>query len=575
MATTAGSPQRAYRAACPNCGAPVEFASAASASAVCSFCRSTLVRDGEALLRIGTSAELFDDHSPLQLGAGGSFQGSAFTLVGRLQYGYSWGPLAPASPSPPPAEQGPPGIGGSALGGTWNEWHALFDTGKSGWLSEDNGAYVMAFDAPEPPAGVPALETLTAGQRIAVEGRAWDVASVVKAHLIAAQGELPRPPQLHGDFLVADLRRGDDEVGTLDASDPGRIGWSTGRPVLLSALAMSGLASEPKEKTLGARGVQCPNCGTPLEVKLASTRSITCGQCNAVVDLSAGVGGELAHYTQSNTPAGGLGPQIALGKTGSLALGTSEAKPWQVVGYQERCDVPEPGSDDEQTFWREYLLYNRELGFAFLVDSEEDGWSWVRPVTGAPQVKGDRAQFQGAGYQKKYTYDAKVTWVQGEFYWRVLRGERARVTDYTGTGGDSRKRLSREETRSEAGRPGERGGSEVVWSAGAVIEAAKVADAFGIAAGERAAMQRDVAPLSGSGKRMGLGKVIIVVVLLLIVLSVLSECGSGGDRCDDLKLSYGPNSNEYRQCLAQRSSGSSGRTGGGSWGSGGGGGGHK
>ena len=71
----ATTPQRACRAACPNCGAPVEFRSAASASAVCSFCRSTLVRDGEALRRIGHSAELFDDHSPLQLGAAGPLPG--------------------------------------------------------------------------------------------------------------------------------------------------------------------------------------------------------------------------------------------------------------------------------------------------------------------------------------------------------------------------------------------------------------------------------------------------------------------------------------------------------------------
>ena len=35
----------------------------------CSFCRSTLVRDGDALRRVGVSAELIDDHSPLQLGA--------------------------------------------------------------------------------------------------------------------------------------------------------------------------------------------------------------------------------------------------------------------------------------------------------------------------------------------------------------------------------------------------------------------------------------------------------------------------------------------------------------------------
>ncbi len=114
----APTPQRAWRAACPNCGAPVDFASAASASAVCGFCRSTLVRDGEALRRIGLSAELFDDHSPLQLGVRGTRQGLDFTLVGRLQYAYE--------------------------GGTWNEWHALFDNGRSAWLSEDNGAYVLS-----------------------------------------------------------------------------------------------------------------------------------------------------------------------------------------------------------------------------------------------------------------------------------------------------------------------------------------------------------------------------------------------------------------------------------------------
>ena len=49
--------QRKWRAACPNCGAPVEFASAASASAVCSFCRSTLLRDGETLSFGGGAAE--------------------------------------------------------------------------------------------------------------------------------------------------------------------------------------------------------------------------------------------------------------------------------------------------------------------------------------------------------------------------------------------------------------------------------------------------------------------------------------------------------------------------------------
>ena len=39
--------------------------------AVCTFCKSTLVREDDALRRIGQSAELFDDHSPLALGTRG------------------------------------------------------------------------------------------------------------------------------------------------------------------------------------------------------------------------------------------------------------------------------------------------------------------------------------------------------------------------------------------------------------------------------------------------------------------------------------------------------------------------
>ena len=56
---------------------------------MCSFCRSTVVRAGDQLRKIGESAEVFDDHTPLQLGAAGKYQGANFTLVGRLQYRYA------------------------------------------------------------------------------------------------------------------------------------------------------------------------------------------------------------------------------------------------------------------------------------------------------------------------------------------------------------------------------------------------------------------------------------------------------------------------------------------------------
>lgn len=523
---SADTPQRAWRAACPNCGAPVDFASAASPIAVCSFCRSTLARDGQALRRIGQSAELFDDHSPLQLGVAGRWQGAAFTLVGRLQMRYAEG--------------------------RWNEWHALFDSGKSAWLSEDNGRYVMAFDAPTPLQAPPA-EALHAGQSLALDGRAWQVASVTPARVAAAQGELPFAPDLANEYTVVDLRNAQDEVATLDYADAMLPKWSVGRSAALSELALSGLR-EASEKTLGARGVQCPSCGAALDIKLATTQSIVCHQCHAVVDVSQGVGGDLAHYAQ-DTPHFEQGePQLPLGATASLALG-GPSVPWQVVGYVERCEIAED-ADDEQAFWREYLLYRRTEGFAFLVDAE-DGWSWAIPITGAPQVVGDTARWRDESYRKLYSYSGQITYVLGEFYWQLERGQRTANTDYA----SGAKRLNREQA-----------GDELTWSAGQAIDAAVIAAAFKLPGARGAALAREASPLSGAGSSVPKNLIIAIIVVVMIVI-MLKDCSR--DECDEIRATFGEASNEYQQC---RRSGSSGvrvpRTGGGSFG-GGGGGGHK
>src|SRR5690606_32027221 len=141
----------------------------------------------------------FDDHSPLQLGAAGHWQGVGFMLVGRLQLRYE--------------------------GGTWNEWHALFDSGRPGWLSEDNGRYVLGFDvplaAPAPPAA-----SLKVGAQQVIDGQPWFVASVTPVTVIAAQGELPMRAQTGAACVVADLRNTRGEVGTLDYGDPVAPVWS-------------------------------------------------------------------------------------------------------------------------------------------------------------------------------------------------------------------------------------------------------------------------------------------------------------------------------------------------------------
>lgn len=539
--TEQASTQRRWHAACPNCGAPLEFASAASASAICSFCRSTLLREGDALRKIGISAELLNDYSPLQLGASGRYAGEPFTVVGRLQ------------------------LGDSAADGnsTWNEWHALFDSGRSAWLAEDNGQFVISFEAALTGA-VPQAHELVLGDQVLLAGQSWQVSALSLSRVLAAQGELPHPPQMQAEFLIAELRNAQNEVGTLDYSGGPSPLWSLGRPVRFADMAMQGLR-DAQDKTLAARSLACPNCGAALTPRLGNSLSIVCGQCRAVVDLSPADGEALHHFAQATGAEAGHEPQIPIGRSGLLAAELGQAPlSWQVVGYQERCDLPAPGSDDEQSFWREYLLFNKVEGFAFLVDTDE-GWSLVRTLTGTPQGKGGQVQWQGKNFKKRWSYEAKVTHVLGEFYWQVQREQRAQVTDYEGALGNPGAVLSREQSE-----------NEITWSLGRRLEASEVAKAFRLQADQMAALARDTPMLSLSGSNPQiLRNVVLSVFFLIMLLILLKSCAE--DDCQSYKDNYGESSAEYAQC--KRSGGTRVHSGGGYGGSYGGsgssGGGHK
>lgn len=482
MATTPDTPQRVYRAPCPGCGAPVEFRSAQSTHAVCSFCHSTVVRSGDQLQRLGKMAEVFEDYSPLQLMAAGRLENRGFTLVGRLQY--------------------------RTGSGTWTEWQALFDDGGAGQLSEDNGSYVFALPATVS-RELPPADRFRVGATTAIGGKSFSVASNDQATLIAAQGELPKLPPLGEPFAAVELRSDDGEVLSIDYGG-GAPQVARGRQVNLEGLQLTGLRGEAAKEEKG-RQFACPHCGAPVEVKLESTRSITCPSCHSLIDVSQGIGGELRHAVQDEP----VQPLIPLGSLGQL-----QGVQWQVVGFQHRMGR-EPG-DDEQFGWSEYLLYNAKRGFQFLVDSEE-GWSLVKPTTGAPSLSGDKqsATYLGKRYQLKYGYNAETTYVAGEFYWPVERGQRTFNRDFAAGG----QLLSMEQSP-----------REITWSAGGAIEADAVAKAFNLQGGGRDFQRGDAGPTTGRKAGLGCGCLLLILlgIVLLVVLVLLlrddNSSSSGGSR---------------------------------------------
>jgi hypothetical protein len=528
------TPQRVWRANCSFCGAKVELRSAASPMAVCSYCKSTLVRDGETLRRIGQSAAFFSDHSPLLLGARGKHGGRPFTLVGRVQMAYT--------------------TPGEDTDGLWSEWHALFDEGDSAWLSEDNGGYVLSTAwAPANGQAMPADLSfdlrVSAGESLVLGGQPWVVGSVVMARVQAAEGELAFKPDFKNAFKLLELRNTRDEVLSVDTSEqPPRL--YLGRKVVLEALGLSGLAdvSQPAEGQVKAQGIECPSCGASVEPRLSESRSITCASCKSVIDISQGLGKALKHYAQEN----GLEPLIPLGRTGRLKV-DGQVGDWQVVGYQERVEVPgDPQGDSEQTFWREYLLYNRQRGFAFLVDAE-DGWSVVRPVTGVPAGKGSKLQYRGTGFKQTFTYLARTTYVLGEFYWPVRKDQHSLNSDYVGTGGKAKVRLNREKT-----------GQEVTWSLGQTLDSAEVIQAFGLHDLPEGRFKRDARVWSGS--LLNDVNWVSAFYWAAIVLFIIWVMVDGSDDCSTVADQYGSSSLEYQQCRQRSSSGGGGGSHGGSYG---------
>lgn len=423
----------AKTAACPSCGAPVTFQSAASIFAVCEFCQSTLVRHDQALEDIGKMAALVEDRSPLQLGAEGRWHGLHFALIGRIQLKYSQG--------------------------LWNEWHLLFDDMRTGWLSEASGEYVLTFlkFAPE---GIPKFEEIQVGESLTLASRSWEITNSEDAECIAGQGELPFKVGAGYKAPVVDLREGDN-FATLDYSETPPL-FFVGSALKFESLAMTNLrdlsAGGIPDINVQAQVFRCPACGSPMSARSADIKAVGCVSCGAVVDtsdrnyqlLSKALGQNDEHTV----------PRLALGSKGML-----EGAPVEVIGFL----VKQTKSDGIAYDWREYLLAGdgTENRASYRWLTEYNGhWNVADVLSRTPRL-GKKSvsefKFGDATYKHFSTYAGEVIQVAGEFTWRVTRGDSAQLTDFVAPP----LMLSREIT-----------GSEISWSLCRYVEAATIAEAF-------------------------------------------------------------------------------------------------
>lgn len=177
---------------CPSCGANVNFQSKSSVFAVCSYCKSSLVRHDVNLEAVGKIADLRDDLTPIQIGTTGKFENEVFDVLGRLKVAYE--------------------------DGFWNEWYVLFGGSGIGWLAEAQGFYAIC--KPDVDIKIPARDGLVPGKVLDFGRRGYfEVEDMHLVSCIYSEGELPLSAVQGRQSLSVDLTGFEDQMATIEYAE--------------------------------------------------------------------------------------------------------------------------------------------------------------------------------------------------------------------------------------------------------------------------------------------------------------------------------------------------------------------
>ena len=403
-----------FHANCPSCGAEIGIHSATALTAVCGYCHSVLMINNRQLIKSRRRSAILEDFSPLQIGTTGVWKGQQFVLTGRIQVHYE--------------------------AGMWNEWHALFTNGNSGWLSEAGDRFVFTQEKTErillekfPPCGCIVVN---------YQHLSWVISDIrqIKQGRLEGEGELPLELPRRQKVHTIDLRSGKYFM-TLEyngAAEKPTI--YVGEGVSLAALKLQNIRSASQIRAQSGRlkgkmqTGKCPHCGGSIRAVTGLATYIICQQCHTSLTLNQEsvqlLQADKARQMQESKLTIALGSEAKINGISWMVLGAvvmEELGPLKAIEKLKLKISPkslsEEDEDDYDSKWTEYLLYAPDKGFLWLIEQENNRWALATTLDEWPEIdypspliiKGDKDK----NLRCLYDYGGQVIYAAGAFYWEV------------------------------------------------------------------------------------------------------------------------------------------------------------
>lgn len=384
----------ATQAACPSCGTYLTVTHESTVSVVCKRCRAVLeLRNGQ-FRQVGTSAVVVPTRSSINVGEDGSYNGTGFQLTGHVQLS-------------------------NEDGATWDEFYLGFSDGQCGWLAQAQGKLILSFRAPLPEGYMlPSFDQLALNTKLDLMQGLPAVTVIEKgeARVEAASGQMPYLLRPGETYPYADFAALSGAFASLDYSaEPPDL--FVGREVTFNDLNMQPRRVEPVSQAGSAAPMVCTECGAPIEVRApGKTERVTCLQCRAIFDVTSGR--PIHAGSQEDAP---IRPVVPVGSP--VRFGAAE---YTLMGFLQRST-----SDDQGTTyaWQEYLLADNEGGYRWLVQDSENHWSIFEPITAGSDIQ-PVVQYGGKAYRFFQHGEARVGYLEGEFYWNAGVGQTSYTADF-------------------------------------------------------------------------------------------------------------------------------------------------